>query len=35
MACISLILSFNVPRHPGLGEEVVIGHRGAAPSIAQ
>lgn len=28
MGGISLLLSFNVPRHPGPGEEVLVGHRG-------
>jgi len=32
MAAISLLLSLNVPRHPGPGEEVVIGHRGQLAS---
>ena len=35
MAGLSLLLSFNVPRHPGPGEEVVIGHRGTAASVAE
>ena len=35
MAGISLLLSFNVPRHPGPGEEVVIGHRGNVVSPAE
>ena len=35
MAGLSLVLSFNVPRHPGPGEEVVIGHRGTAASVAE
>lgn len=30
MAFISLMLAFNVPRHPGPGQEVVIGYRGPA-----
>ena len=35
MAVISLLLSFNVPRHPGPGAEVVIGHRGNVASPAE
>jgi len=35
MACLSLVLSFNVPRHPGPGSEVIIGHRGAVASAAE
>lgn len=34
MAGISLILSFNVPRHPDQGNEVVVGHRGTGLSTA-
>jgi len=30
MAFISLLLAFNVPRHPGPGHEVVLGYRGPA-----
>ncbi len=32
MALISLLLAFNVPRHPGPGEEVIIGYR--SPALA-
>ena len=35
MAAISLLLSFNVPRHPDQGNEVVVGHRGAGFSAAE
>jgi len=34
MAFISLLLAFNVPRHPGPGEEVVIGYRGPLMGVA-
>ena len=35
MAAISLLLAFNVPRHPDQGHEVVIGHRGAVGQAAE
>ena len=35
MAAISLLLAFNVPRHPEQGQEVVIGHRGAVGQAAE
>ena len=34
MASVSLLLAFNVPRHPEPGNEVVIGHRGGAVGVA-
>ena len=35
MAGVSLLLAFNVPRHPEPGREVVIGHRGTSFSAAE
>lgn len=35
MAGISLLLAFNIPRHPEPGQEVVLGHRGASLSAAE
>ena len=35
MAAISLLLAFNVPRHPEQGQEVVFGHRGAISQAAE
>ena len=35
MAFISLLLAFNVPRHPEAGNEVVIGHRGQVMGVAE
>jgi len=35
MASISLLLAFNVPRHPDQGQEVVFGHRGAVGQAAE
>ena len=35
MAAISLLLAFNVPRHPEQGQEVVFGHRGAIGQAAE
>lgn len=35
MAFISLLLAFNVPRHPEAGNEVVIGYRGTAVGVAE
>ena len=35
MAAISLLLAFNVPRHPDQGKEVVFGHRGAVGQAAE
>ena len=35
MAFVSLLLALNVPRHPEPGNEVVIGHRGAALGAAE
>ncbi len=35
MAAISLLLAFNVPRHPDEGNEVVIGHRGMVNQAAE
>ena len=35
MAAISLLLAFNVPRHPDQGQEVVFGHRGAVGQAAE
>ena len=35
MAAISLLLAFNVPRHPDQGHEVVIGHRGTLGKAAE
>ena len=35
MAFISLLLAFNVPRHPEAGNEVVLGHRGQVMGVAE
>ena len=35
MAAISLLLAFNVPRHPEQGQEVVFGYRGAISQAAE
>ena len=35
MAAISLLLAFNVPRHPEQGQEVIFGHRGAIGQAAE
>jgi hypothetical protein len=35
MAAISLLLAFNVPRHPDEGNEVVIGRRGMVNQAAE
>lgn len=35
MAAVSLLLSFNVPRHPRAGDEVVIGYRGQIAKAAE
>jgi len=34
-AGISLLLAFNVPRHPDQGNEVMIGHRGIPAMAAE